>query len=128
MECNCCECKNYEKGLKSYKVETPVDPNGGILFNDNKQVLFESRGYYCVGVWPRGYTDGREEFEWLPCEYKDLKYGDVFYPADDPNPVSFIVKPHLYLGAENAFTVGKNVCVAVLPEYAHYYKLTRRKQ
>ena len=68
---------------KYYNCETPVDEQGDIIFNENRQVLFYSSdsGLYDVlsTAESSNLEDCKQEFLWIPCKREEMIAGDTAY-------------------------------------------------
>ena len=74
-----------KEDIEFYACKTPVDEQGDILFNDNRQILFYSSGLYDVLSTESYNKDCRSEFVWIPCKREEMVAGDTAYGKLDEN-------------------------------------------
>ena len=104
------------------------DPDGDLLFNDDKQVLYERHGEY--GVW-NAFSVSEEERFLVPCEHSELELGDVAYSLksfrykDALESYKVILKEDLYAYVSHATDV---TVVSLQFNHGNWYKVMTRQE
>ena len=78
-----------KEGADSWSIPANIhlDCDKDILFNDDKQILFEDKGLSSVYVVYGGSPVNRsEDFKLVRCNREDLKVGDTAYKTAPKNP------------------------------------------
>ena len=122
-----------KENIEFYPCKTPVDEEGDILFNDNRQVLFYSNGLYDVVSTESYWEDCKQEFVWIPCKREEMIAGDIVYAKHDENET--FDKPYRVCKIINntqhvKVFDDKDISVSIDFDYGHYnywYKLVRKK-
>ena len=118
-----------------FPCKTPIDENGNILFNNNKQILEIDNQEEVFNVFSNTleYADHSNNFVWIPCRRARLKLGDTAYRTDDeyedftkPRRVCKILDNECYVFIHGFGEVGQ--VVIDNEEYEYWYKLINKEE
>jgi hypothetical protein len=120
---------------ESHPCVTPVDRNGDIIFNNNKQILtydILNKTFQVFALYGDFDRNRNSSFEWVKVDRKDLKAGDTAYRTDfNHDKVDFTdiyYKCKILDEQEHVFvSVSGGVLVTNLP-YKYWYKLVEVKE
>ena len=118
--------------VKYYDIVTPVDGDGDILFNSNKQLLCGVDGLYAVVPNKNGFKAQSKDFVWVPCKREDIKMGDTFYCTDLDNK-DFSNKERVKKALKGeagkyCYLTGDEDIRVYSDDWEYYYKLAKRSE
>jgi len=125
------EQKSIEGRYEKVPSNIQFDPDGALLFNDDKQVLYEHHGEYVV--WT-SFSVSEEERFLVPCKRSELEPGDIALGIDSAlnsafKPSAKFVHFQVILDENTGAFVAKDSDVMVdESDFQDWYKVMTRKE